>query len=186
MRSPISRECWPNADGWACSTDEETVIARHAARVIQSAARIRLWTAVIQLLAETMSHHLRIARPVSDLAGTTDMYCRGLGLSIVGNFENHGGFDGVMLGFAASNYHFEFTYCRTHPVAAAPTVEELAVFYIPGEPEWKAACASMLAAGFKQVSSFNPYWESQGRTFEDKDGYRVVLQQGEWSNVVPP
>jgi prolyl oligopeptidase len=44
----------------------------------------------------------------------------------------------------------------------------------------------MLAAGFKQVSSFNPYWETRGRTFEDPDGYRVVLQQAEWNNVEKP
>ena len=31
-----------------------------------------------------------------------------------------------------------------------------------------------LAAGFKQVSSFNPYWETRGRTYEDPDGYRAL------------
>src|SRR5574340_77165 len=61
----------------------------------------------------TMRLHLRLARPVSDLARATDMYCRGLRLRVVGRFENHEGFDGVMLGIAGSGYHFEFTYCRT-------------------------------------------------------------------------
>ncbi len=114
------------------------------------------------------------------------MYCRGLGLSIVGSFENHEGFDGVMLGFAASSYHLEFTRCRTHPAAPVSTPEDLVVFYIPGEHEWKTTCANMLAAGFKQVSSFNPYWKDRGCTFEDHDGYRVVLQRDEWSNVETP
>ena len=49
--------------------------------------------------------------------------------------------------------------------------------------EWQTACASMLADGFKQVSSFNPYWEMRDRTYEDPDGYRIVLQQAEWNNV---
>jgi catechol 2,3-dioxygenase-like lactoylglutathione lyase family enzyme len=128
-------------------------------------------------------HHLRIARPVSDIERTADMYCRGLGLRVIGRFENHDGFDGVMLGVAGATYHFEFTHSRTHAVRPAPTVEDLAVFYIPTEPEWRATCASMLAAGFKPVSSFNPYWEVNGRTFEDGDGYRIVLQHAEWSNV---
>jgi len=127
-----------------------------------------------------MPPHLRIARPVSDLARSADMYCRGLGLRVLGSFENHAGFDGVMLGFAGSSYHFEFTHCRSHPVAPTPTAEDLVVFYIPVAPEWQAACRSMLAAGFKQVASFNPYWDVQGRTFEDMDGYRIVLQHGEW------
>jgi len=41
----------------------------------------------------------------------------------------------------------------------------------------------MLAAGFTQVTAFNPYWEVRGRTYEDRDGYRIVLQQAEGSYV---
>jgi hypothetical protein len=41
---------------------------------------------------------------------------------------------------------------------------------------------ALMAAGFNQVPSFNPYWEVQGRTFIDPDDYRVVLQNSEWSN----
>jgi catechol 2,3-dioxygenase-like lactoylglutathione lyase family enzyme len=130
-----------------------------------------------------MSPHLRIARPVSNLARSADMYCRGLGLRVVGSFEDHDGFDGVMLGVEGSSYHFEFTHCRSHPVTPSPTAEDLVILYIPVASEWQAACARMLAAGFKQVASFNPYWAAQGRTYEDMDGYRVVLQHGEWSNV---
>jgi hypothetical protein len=48
-----------------------------------------------------MTLQLRIARPVSDLARSSDMYCRGLGLRIIASFVNHDGFDGVMLGIAA-------------------------------------------------------------------------------------
>ena len=58
-----------------------------------------------------------------------------------------------MLGIEGSNYHFEFTHCRTHPVTAAPTPEDLVVLYLPAAAEWQATCASMLAAGFEQVSS---------------------------------
>jgi hypothetical protein len=39
----------------------------------------------------------------------------------------------------------------------------------------------MIAAGFSPVAAFNPYWDTRGRTFEDDDGYRVVLQNAEWS-----
>ena len=37
-----------------------------------------------------------------------------------------------------------------------------------------------IAAGFQAVSSSNPYWERAGRTFEDPEGYRVVLQNAQW------
>lgn len=128
--------------------------------------------------------HLRIARPVADLATTRDMYCRGLGLRVVGDFADHAGFDGVMLGAPGAAYHFEFTYCRHHPVVPTPTAEDLVVFYLPSLIEWQAVCDAMVAAGFAPVASFNPYWDLHGRTFEDQDGYRVVVQNDAWHNVV--
>ena len=37
------------------------------------------------------------------------------------------------------------------------------------------------AAGFDPVASFNPYWDRNGVTFEDPDGYRIVLNNEAWS-----
>lgn len=127
-----------------------------------------------------MQTQLRIARPVSALDRSVVMYRKGLGLIEIGRFENHAGFDGVMLGRPKLHYHFEFTYCRAHPVVPTPTAEDLLVFYLPDANEWQQACASMLEAGFAEVSSFNPYWRQRGRTFEDYDRYRVVLEQAQW------
>lgn len=109
------------------------------------------------------------------------MYCRGLGLRVIGRFENHEGFDGVMLALPNTDYHFEFTRCRLHPIAPSAALENLIVFYIPAKADWERTCADMLTAGFKRVPSFNPYWEIHGRTYEDPDGYRTVLQRSEWS-----
>lgn len=39
----------------------------------------------------------------------------------------------------------------------------------------------MRDAGFDPVPSFNPYWDMSGVTFEDPDGYRVVLQRDAWA-----
>jgi hypothetical protein len=130
-----------------------------------------------------MSYQLRVARPVSDLHQTCIMYCAGLGLHVLASFEDHQGFDGIMLGSAELGYHFEFTQCRHHPVAPAPTMEDLLVFYMPDVSDWKRSCANMLAAGFKPVASFNPYWDVRGQTYEDRDGYRIVLQNADWVNV---
>jgi catechol 2,3-dioxygenase-like lactoylglutathione lyase family enzyme len=129
-----------------------------------------------------MRHHVRIARPVSNLARSCEMYCHGLGLRVVGSFENHDGFDGVMLAFESGDYHFEFTYHRADAVLPRPTMEDLVVLYIPSLPEWQFGCRRMVRAGFKPVRAFNPYWEAQGRMYEDADGYRTVLHQSEWSH----
>ena len=37
--------------------------------------------------------------------------------------------------------------------------------------------------GFAPVASFNPYWDVAGKTYEDPDGYRVVLQNAGWPTV---
>jgi len=127
--------------------------------------------------------HLRIARPVSNPERIAQLYCAGLGLNVVGSFFAHNGFDGVMVGAEGAAFHFEFTYCRDHPMKPTPTAEDLVVFYYPNESDWEATSARMDAAGFKGVKPFNPYWEEHGITFEDPDGYRVVLARGDWENM---
>lgn len=129
-----------------------------------------------------MPVQLRIARPVSDLTRSVEMYRLGLGLHELGSFVNHTGFDGTMLGNPGENFHLEFTFCRHHPVQPASTHEDLLVFYVPKPLAWSRRCSAMLAAGFKEVQSFNPYWSQRGRTYEDQDGYRVVIQEASWSN----
>lgn len=129
-----------------------------------------------------MHFHLRVARPVSDLARAADMYCRGLGFRVLGEFENHRGFDGVMVGETGSGFHFEFTRSRAHALTPTPTAEDLAVFYVPDDDAWDVLCERMLTAGFEPVAAFNPYWDERGRTFADPDGYRTVIQRARWSN----
>jgi hypothetical protein len=38
----------------------------------------------------------------------------------------------------------------------------------------------MRDAGFEPVAAFNPFWDRNGVTFEDPDGYRIVLQNVAW------
>jgi len=127
-----------------------------------------------------MKAHLRVARPTDNLQAIADMYQNGLGLDVVSHFEDHEGFDGIMLGNPDVPYHFEFTHHRGHEVGKAPTQDNLLVFYIPDNEGWERQCQQIIEAGFKLVQSSNPYWDRHGRTFEDLDGYRVVLQNSDW------
>lgn len=127
-----------------------------------------------------MTAHLRIARPVTDLVRSARMYRDGLQLALLGEFADHDGFDGVMLGAVGAGWHLEFTVCRRHPVAPSPTVEDLLVLYLPDRELWQATCERLAAAGFSAVASCNPYWDVRGRTFVDHDGYRVVVQNAAW------
>lgn len=110
----------------------------------------------------------------------------GLQLAELGRFSEHDGFDGVMLGDAGMDFHLEFTMCRRHPLRPTPTPEDLLVFYVPEAEEWSRRCSAMQAAGFQEVQPFNPYWSRHGKTYEDPDGYRVVVQQAAWRNGTAP
>jgi catechol 2,3-dioxygenase-like lactoylglutathione lyase family enzyme len=125
--------------------------------------------------------HLRVARASDDLDALVKFYRDGLGFEVVSSFTGHDGFDGVMLGHKGAAYHLEFTRKKGHKAGRAPTQENLLVFYLPDEAEWKRAVDRMVARGHKPVKSFNAYWDRKGKTFEDPDGYRVVLQNARWS-----
>ena len=123
---------------------------------------------------------LRIARPTDRLEQIVRFYRDGLRLTVLGSFVDHAGFDGVMLGHDGASYHLEFTCQRGHTVGNAPTRDHLLVFYLPDHNAWLEATRHMEQSGHMPVTSFNPYWDKQGRTYEDPDGYRVVLQNAEW------
>jgi catechol 2,3-dioxygenase-like lactoylglutathione lyase family enzyme len=124
---------------------------------------------------------LRVARPSDDIDVLLPFYCNGLGLTVLYRFEDHDGFDGVMLGHEKAPYHFEFTRAHGHTAGRAPTADNLVVFYLPDTAEWQATVQRMRDAGFSPVAAFNPYWDRDGVTFEDPDGYRVVLQRMAWT-----
>jgi catechol 2,3-dioxygenase-like lactoylglutathione lyase family enzyme len=125
---------------------------------------------------------LRIARPTDSIDALIPFYRDGLGLSVLGHFEDHAGFDGVMLGQPGGPYHFEFTHHRGHKVGRAPTQDNLVVFFLPALAQWEAAVSRMRQSSFEPVPSCNPYWDIQGATFEDADGYRVVFQRTLWQD----
>lgn len=124
--------------------------------------------------------HLRVARATDNLTEIVSFYRDGLGFEVLGSFTDHDGFDGVMLGHKALGYHLEFTHHRSERAGRAPGKENLLIFYLPAPEDWQRAVERMLANGYQPVASNNPYWDRRGKTFEDADGYRVVLQQAAW------
>ncbi|GAA4359631.1 hypothetical protein GCM10023185_26400 [Hymenobacter saemangeumensis] len=88
-------------------------------------------------------------------------------------FTAHNGFDGVRLGHARAPYHLEFTHQPRHAAGRAPSLRPSAGV-LP-------ARARRVAAGGAAAPFYNPYWDQRGLTFEDPDGYRVVLQQAAWN-----
>ena len=109
-------------------------------------------------------------------------YRDGLALEVLYEFKDHNGFDEMMSGRRGAPYHLEFTRAKGHAAGRAPTQDNVLVFYIPGASDWRAAISRMQSAGSAPVPSFNAYRDEHGRTFEDSDGYRVVIQQASWNS----
>ena len=124
--------------------------------------------------------HLRIARPTDDLEPVVAFYRDGLGFDVIASFEDHDGFDGVMLGHRGMGYHLELTHEQGHKVGRAPNPEHLLVFYLPDPETWRAAIDHLKSQGHEPIKPNNPYWEGRAKTFEDPDGYRVVLANMSW------
>jgi len=123
---------------------------------------------------------LRVARPTRNLDATAGFYTRAFGLEVLERFTDHAGFDGVILGRAGWPYHLELTRESLHSVTPRPTAEDLLVIYVPDRKEWIGAIRRVRETGAHPVPSRNPYWDHCGRTFEDPDGYRIVIANIGW------
>ena len=120
---------------------------------------------------------VRVARPTGRLQELKRFYCDGIGLEVVGSFEGHAGYSGVMLGLPGTGYHLEFT---EHEEARGadyppPSADNLLVLYIPERATVERIAGRLAALGYPAVPPENPYWNERGVTVADPDGWRVVL-----------
>ena len=121
---------------------------------------------------------IRIARPTLQLDTLVEFYQNALGLHVIGEFKNHQGYDGVMLGLPTTTYHLEFTQHEDKAPLPPPTKEHLLVLYFDNTAAYQAAVARFEDLGIQAVAPENPYWEGKSKTYEDPDGYRIVLFDG--------
>ncbi len=123
---------------------------------------------------------VRFSRATNSIERVREFYVQGLGLDILSEFSGHEGFDGIMLGKPGEEYHLEFTHQSGVIVAGAPCRENLIVFYVPNPQEWKKIVDRMEQHGFQAKASHNPFWDRNGKLFEDFEGYGVVIYNDSW------
>jgi ribosomal protein S18 acetylase RimI-like enzyme/catechol 2,3-dioxygenase-like lactoylglutathione lyase family enzyme len=119
---------------------------------------------------------LRVARHTERLDELVGFYRDGLGLPEVGRFQNHNGYDGVLLAVPGTGAHLELTAGGTHR-APEPHPESLLVLYLGSEQSVQTVCARL---GRDPVAPANPYWAQHATTFTDPDGFDVVLVPDCW------
>ncbi len=120
---------------------------------------------------------VRIARPTDRLDEVVRFYRDGLGLPELYRFADHNGYDGVMLGLPGRSYHLEFTHHHDGSPCPAPSQDNLLVLYLPEAEDFERMRGQLSKVGHQPVAPENPYWLDKSVTFEDPDGWRVVLCQ---------
>jgi catechol 2,3-dioxygenase-like lactoylglutathione lyase family enzyme len=123
-----------------------------------------------------MAMQVRFARHTDALDACVGFWRDRLGLPELTRFENHEGYTGVILDLPGTGAHLELTTGGGH-AASVPDPELLVVLYLG---DWAAVRARAAAIGAEPVPAANPYWDRCGLTFEDPDGFRVVLAASAW------
>ena len=119
---------------------------------------------------------LRVARHTERLDEVVAFYRDGVGLPEIGGFRDHDGYDGVFLEVPGTGAHLELTAGGAHDTPT-PHPESLLVLYLGDDDAVRTAAARL---GVDPIAPANPYWAEHGVTFQDPDGFRVVLVPERW------
>jgi catechol 2,3-dioxygenase-like lactoylglutathione lyase family enzyme len=119
---------------------------------------------------------LRVARHTERLDEVVGFYRDGIGLTEIGGFRDHDGYDGVFLAVPGTGAHLELTAGGGHG-APAPHPESLLVLYLGDATAMQTVAARL---DVDPIPAANPYWAEKGLTFQDPDGFRVVLVPELW------
>lgn len=122
---------------------------------------------------------VRVSRPTDKLEEVATFYRDAIGLPELGRFGPHEGYTGILLGIPDDHIHLEFTHADQGSPCPAPTKDNLLVLYFDDQTRYTQVLERIKWHGHVPVEPANPYW-SRGRsvTFEDPDGWRVVLYHG--------
>jgi catechol 2,3-dioxygenase-like lactoylglutathione lyase family enzyme len=124
---------------------------------------------------------VRVARPTRDLDAAAAFYRDLVGLPVLGSFDDHEGFSGLILGLPDASRQLELV--ASPHAEPAPTAEDQLVLYLGSAERVEETAARIRAAGHEPSTSPNPYWASAGAVcFVDPDGYWLVLSPQSWTD----
>lgn len=117
---------------------------------------------------------LRVARHTNDLDRIEKFYVDILGFERLGGFQKHNNYDGIFIGKSGLDWHFEFTQSETN---ANHTFDEddVIVLYPKTILDYNELIKRLLQNNISSIHAINPFWNENGKMFQDPDGYRIVV-----------
>lgn len=116
----------------------------------------------------------RFARHTNNLETIKSFYIDILGFELLGNFEDHDGYDGIFIGKPNLDWHLEFTKSK-ELVTFNFGEEDYLVFYLETIHKFEIIKSKLLENDCTLISSKNPYWNENGIIFKDPDGYGIII-----------
>lgn len=117
---------------------------------------------------------LRVARHTDDLEKIKTFYSNVLGFELLGSFENHDNYDGIFIGKPNLDWHFEFTKSdkKAHHFSDE---DDSIVLYPETISDYDELINNLIKHNISTIASSNPYWNENGKTILDPDGFRIII-----------
>ncbi|MEG2102707.1 MAG: VOC family protein, partial [Flavobacterium sp.] len=117
---------------------------------------------------------LRVARHTDNLEIIENFYINILGFERLGDFQNHKDYDGVFIGKIGLDWHFEFTQSK---VKANHSFDEddVIILYPKTILDYNELIDKLEHHNISTITAVNPFWNENGKMFQDPDGYRIVI-----------
>jgi len=117
---------------------------------------------------------LRVARHTNDLERIEKFYVDILGFERLGGFQNHNNYDGVFIGKSGLDWHFEFTQSDSKAKYIFDE-EDVIVLYPKTISDYNELENKLVRSNISIITAINPFWNENGKMFQDPDGYRIVI-----------
>ena len=117
---------------------------------------------------------MRFARHAQNLKKMQHFYVTLLGLSVVGSFKNHNGYDGIILGCDGGSWQIELTTSDDKPFHSYDE-DDLLVLYFDSLKQYEDTIERLNNERVIEFAPLNPFWEENGKLYKDPEGFRIVL-----------
>lgn len=117
---------------------------------------------------------LRVARHTNNLKKIENFYVEILGFQRLGGFQNHNNYNGIFVGKSDLDWHFEFTQSEEKANHIFDE-DDVIVLYPKTIPEYNELINRILRNNISTITAINPFWNENGKMFQDPDGYRIVV-----------